>query len=250
MDRELEAVTAKKTAQKAGVIQAERGPDDTDARAMARSVMRPSVGGAIAVQAVYGRFINGEHLEVGGLIDELTDQCVKVHSGDMRRMESVLVAQVHTLNALFTRLTTRAMAQDQLKQYETHLRLALKAQAQARATVEALAEMKNPRPVAFVRQANIAQNQQVNNEAGIAPPGAGTRTHESVERSSSAYARAKVGAGARGETEIGQNGLLEAKVHEGARSVARERFVDRVAVGGVGAGRESTLCDAGRNVLG
>lgn len=44
------------------------------------------------------------------------------------------------------------------------LRLALKAQAQSRATVEALAEVKNPRSVAFVKQANIAHgHQQVDN---------------------------------------------------------------------------------------
>jgi hypothetical protein len=42
----------------------------------------------------------------------------------------------------------------------------LKAQAQCRVTLVALAEMKNPRPVAFVQQANIAAGlQQVNNGA-------------------------------------------------------------------------------------
>ena len=52
---------------------------------------------------------------------------------------------------------------------ETYMRLALKAQSQCRATLETLAEIKNPRPVAFVRQANIAHGpQQVNN--GTAPP--------------------------------------------------------------------------------
>jgi hypothetical protein len=49
-----------------------------------------------------------------------------------------------------------------------------KPQAQCRATIEALAEIKNPRPVAFVKQANIAQGpQQVNNriESGADPRG-------------------------------------------------------------------------------
>jgi hypothetical protein len=47
---------------------------------------------------------------------------------------------------------------------ETYLRLALKAQGQCRATLETLAVIKNPQPVAFVRQANIAHGpQQVNN---------------------------------------------------------------------------------------
>jgi hypothetical protein len=43
------------------------------------------------------------------------------------------------------------------------MRLALKAQSQAVRTLEALGELKNPRPVTFVRQANVAHNQQVNN---------------------------------------------------------------------------------------
>src|SRR3546814_3695576 len=43
------------------------------------------------------------------------------------------------------------------------MRLALKAQSQARTTIETLAEVKNPKAVAFVKQANIANNQQVNN---------------------------------------------------------------------------------------
>jgi hypothetical protein len=46
---------------------------------------------------------------------------------------------------------------------DRYLRLALKAQAQAVRTIEALGELKNPRPVTFVRQANVAHNQQVNN---------------------------------------------------------------------------------------
>ncbi len=42
------------------------------------------------------------------------------------------------------------------------MRLALKAQAQARSTAEALALLKNPQP--YIRQANIANgHQQVNN---------------------------------------------------------------------------------------
>jgi hypothetical protein len=47
---------------------------------------------------------------------------------------------------------------------DRYMRLALKAQSQCRATIETLAEIKNPKPVAFVQQANIANGpQQVNN---------------------------------------------------------------------------------------
>jgi len=61
---------------------------------------------------------------------------------------------------------------------ETYLRLALKAQGQCRATLETLAMIKNPQPVAFVRQANIAHGpQQVNNAP--AQPGESSRARES-----------------------------------------------------------------------
>jgi hypothetical protein len=181
VDRDLEAVTAKKPAKSAGAILAERRPDDTDAQATARTVLRPTIGAAIATQAVYGTAVAGELLDVGALAEDLGEQVGKVRDGDMARVEAVLVAQAHTLDALFNRLTQRAMAQEHLRQFDTFLRLALKAQAQARATVEALAEIKNPRPVAFVRQANIAQNQQVNNAGDVPGPGAGTRAHGNVE---------------------------------------------------------------------
>jgi hypothetical protein len=51
-----------------------------------------------------------------------------------------------------------------LPQYQAYLALALKAQAQSRATISALVELKYPRQATFVKQANIAHGpQQVNN---------------------------------------------------------------------------------------
>ncbi|HAB64955.1 MAG TPA: hypothetical protein DCE49_12410 [Pseudomonas sp.] len=43
------------------------------------------------------------------------------------------------------------------------MRLAFKAQNQARTTLQTLAELKAPKQVAFVRQANIGNQVQVNN---------------------------------------------------------------------------------------
>jgi hypothetical protein len=96
----------------------------------------------------------------------------------MREVEAMLYGQAVTLQNLFTNLMRRAANQEYMKQLQTYLTLALKAQAQSRATLEALAEIKNPRPVAFVKQANIAHGpQQVNNENGTRSP-AHTRTEE------------------------------------------------------------------------
>jgi hypothetical protein len=61
--------------------------------------------------------------------------------------------------------------------------LGLKAQAQCRATLQTLFEMKNPQPVAFVKQANIANGpQQVNNGVATQPSShAGISTSQSNE---------------------------------------------------------------------
>ena len=51
-----------------------------------------------------------------------------------------------------------------LHAFEAYLKLALRAQFQCRAALETLAEIKYPRSVAVVKQANIAHgHQQVNN---------------------------------------------------------------------------------------
>jgi phage I-like protein len=106
--------------------------------------------------------------------DVLREATDKVKAGDLSDMESMLAAQTIALNAVFSDMAWRAAENigKYLPATETYLRLALKAQAQCRVTVEALAEIKNPRPVAFVKQANIAQGrQQVNNriESGADP---------------------------------------------------------------------------------
>jgi antirestriction protein ArdC len=76
------------------------------------------------------------------------------------------MAQATALDAIFNGLAKRAAANldISLTAAETCLRLGLRAQAQCRATLQTLAEIKNPQPVAFVQQANIAHGpQQVNN---------------------------------------------------------------------------------------
>jgi hypothetical protein len=82
----------------------------------------------------------------------------------------MLMAQAAALNAIFTELARRAAVNmgEYLQATETYLRLALKSQAQCRATLQTLAEIKNPHPVAFVKQANIANGpQQVNNRVQV-----------------------------------------------------------------------------------
>ncbi|GAB2662957.1 hypothetical protein [Arenimonas aestuarii] len=146
-------------------------PDESPSRAVARSVVRPTVLSAFSLGAF--RPAGMEEVPLADLIDELCEQVQRTNSGDMARPVGMLTAQAHTLDAIFNRLAYRAASN--MAEYpeatELYLKLALRAQGQCRATLEAISTIKNP-PVVFAKQANIAHgHQQVNN--GTAAPHAG-----------------------------------------------------------------------------
>ena len=114
---------------------------------------------AMTLQAYAG---GGAELGITELLAAMRKAGDEVVAGDMGRFERVLTHQFLTLDALFNNLAQRSGRQETFKGIEVLMRLALKAQTQARATAETLALMKNPMP--YIRQANIAHGpQQVNN---------------------------------------------------------------------------------------
>jgi len=146
-----------------GSIKVTAAPGADRATLLARTALRPSVRAAVTTQIFSKQF--GE-LDINALVDQLVSHATAVNNGDLQRPEAMLVAQANTLEAIFHELARRAAVNmgEYLDAAETYLRLALKAQSQCRATIETLAEIKNPKPVAFVQQANIAHGpQQVNN---------------------------------------------------------------------------------------
>lgn len=160
-------------------------------------VLSPTIQSAIGIQA-WGKFA-GE-VDLADLLKDLRERVEKVQGGDMRPVEAMLYGQAVTLETIFTSLARRATSQEYLKQFQAYLGMALKAQAQCRATLEALAEIKNPRPVAFVKQANISGgHQQVNN--GLPVSSAVATEMRPVRAGAHAHA---------GEISDQQNGLLEA----------------------------------------
>ncbi|MCO5118768.1 MAG: hypothetical protein M9951_03935 [Burkholderiaceae bacterium] len=123
------------------------------------------------VMATFAKPAMGE-LSIGECMNALRDTSQAINGGDLSGAEAMLAAQAASLNAIFAETARRAAANmgEYLGATETYLRLALKAQAQCRATLETLAEIKNP-PTVFARQANIAHGpQQVNN--GVPAPAA------------------------------------------------------------------------------
>lgn len=159
MNPEKQRTKTKARKKKADSKDHQSAKQETDEQT-ARMALSASMN-AVAVIEEYGKPM-GE-LNIAALFDALYESVEKVWDGDMQRSEAMLMGQAHALQAIFMNLSRRAIRQDYLKQFETYLRIALKAQSQCRATLETLAAIKNP-PVAIVRQANIAHGpQQVNN---------------------------------------------------------------------------------------
>lgn len=140
---------------------------ETVHEALARSGIEPSV---VALTAIGGYQVTvpKEHLHFSALQTALDQQSAAVQAGDFSRPEAMLTVHAHTLDAVFHNLLIRAqrsMDAGQNAAAETFMRMALKAQSQCRTSIEALAEIKFPKSATFIRQTNIAQQQQVNNGA-------------------------------------------------------------------------------------
>ncbi|MHB8421527.1 MAG: hypothetical protein ACYDAM_01985 [Leptospirales bacterium] len=132
-----------------------------------------------------GEFFNknwmmGE-LDLNDCIASLRERISDVKAGKMDGVEATLIAQASTLDLVFNSLLRQAVTQNMLNHMDIYMRLALKAQSQCRCTLETLAEIKNPKPTAFIKQQNMAAVQQVNNTVPHAQ-GNGNRPNELSER--------------------------------------------------------------------
>lgn len=129
---------------------------------LAQTYLRPTV---MAAATIKGHYSNNDDLNINALINELSAQVALVKEGNMGRAEAMLISQAHTLDALFAELVSRSRLNmgEYFPAACKYMQMAFKAQSQCRTTLEALAEIKNPRPVAFIRQQNVGENVQVNN---------------------------------------------------------------------------------------
>ena len=145
-------------------LQVDQNPGESPEAIFAQTMLRPTVLASASIKQLSGERIRGVNLQ--NLSDELSNQVAAVNEGDMDRGVAMLVAQSHTLDAIFHATIQRAILNmghypDVVAQY---MKLALKAQSQCRATWEAVSAIKHPPMMGYVKQANIAQgHQQVNN---------------------------------------------------------------------------------------
>jgi hypothetical protein len=138
-------------------------PDKSRDTLIAELAMGGVINGAtLAVDFSKGNY--GE-LSLTECIGELGKKIRNVHKGNLQDAETLLTAQAFALDSIFMSLARRAQLNmgEYIDAADRYMRLALKAQGQCRATLETLANIKNP-PVVIAKQANIAQGpQQVNN---------------------------------------------------------------------------------------
>jgi hypothetical protein len=143
-------------------------PGETREQLIAQIAAAGMLENAATVQA-FGKGTVGE-IGITEAVHALRERADAMSRGDLSGAEAMLAAQASSLNAIFAEMARRAAANmgEYLSATETYLRLALKAQAQCRATLETLATIKAG-PVVIARQANIAHGpQQVNN--GVSQP--------------------------------------------------------------------------------
>lgn len=140
---------------------------ETDAEFLGRAALLPAMNALLVIDTFKGN-IMGKDVDIVAMLDALQNSMREVKDGDLTSLEAMLVGQATALQTIFASMAIRASSQERLPQYQTYLGLALKAQAQSRATISALVDLKYPRQATFVKQANIANGpQQVNN--GPAP---------------------------------------------------------------------------------
>jgi len=142
--------TASKTAKqkdpkkaKEGVLQITRDPNKSDERVLAEVVMNPIVRNSHLAGRVGVQLFGDRKNDLEETINIAMDNCKAVREGKLDEQKNMLTCQATTLDTLFTELAGRAF--NNVGHYpetvERYMRLALKAQSQCKATIEALDKM-------------------------------------------------------------------------------------------------------------
>ena len=117
----------------------------------------PSALGSGAIASIMD---SGDNVKVvNAAKDGVEETLFKVKSGNLEDLEAILVNQVYVLNGLFNQLvmqgkaslTEPAVMRSLPNHPKTMLNVALKAQTQCRATVQAINELKNPKKTTFIK---------------------------------------------------------------------------------------------------
>ena len=133
----------------AGNVLEVRGKDDAERdEKMANLALTPGIRHAAIASGFATGLLNGTHeLPIPARLGPVAEAMAKGRHGDKAMASEMLAAQAVVLDTMFTELAHRA--QGNLGRYidaaDRYTKLALKAQANCRATLEALAKLHQPR---------------------------------------------------------------------------------------------------------
>jgi hypothetical protein len=150
---------------------------ETGRKAIGRAALRPEMNALVVVNA-FKKEAMGDDADVGLMMADLKGCIQAVKAGDLSHLEAMLLAQATALQAMFTSFAVKASRQEHLGRHQIFMTMAFKAQAQSRATLQTLGDLKNPRQPTFVKQANIAHGHQQVNNGPMAHAGAGKKQSE------------------------------------------------------------------------
>ena len=123
--------------------------EETGAQAFARKLLQPTLKNAAAASAFTGKMLgnNQEMPGIGDYADHVHVAARDAAGGDMTMASRILAAQAITLDSMFAELARRTAMNmsEYIDASERYGRLALKAQSNCRATLEALAKLHQPR---------------------------------------------------------------------------------------------------------
>lgn len=145
------------------------GSPENEAEAVGRSIADPAISSGLVAMSYIPH--TGVGADLMANIEEVRRITNAVKAGDLGDLEAMLVGQAVALQTMAVSLAERAQRQQAQRNLEAFLGLALKCQAQSRATIDSLVNLKFPRQVMYAKQANINNGgqQQVNN--GVVPIG-------------------------------------------------------------------------------
>ena len=127
------------------VLELPAQPGDTNEKGLAKVALDPAAH-ALSVAEPFNRGSFGKR-GVTETFAVLVDQLKGAKAGDLSHYRALLASQAISLNSIFTEMSRRAACNmgEYMGATESYMRLALKAQAQSRATIEALERLANGR---------------------------------------------------------------------------------------------------------
>ncbi len=144
--RKIPATTGKTDTPPKDVLQIDAQTGKSEARGLAEVAFDPAAH-AMSTARLFNAGSFGSNIGITESFEVLRDVNKTVAAGDLSHHRALLSGQAVALNSVFTELSRRAALNmgDFLGATETYMRLALKAQAQSRATIEALDRLANGR---------------------------------------------------------------------------------------------------------